>query len=167
MNNTNTNYGFMYNEQDIKLQRAWFKEMCDMYGVMVQYYAPLPDKHWTTYSEIKSNYHEPQRISAMYNEIVDQRTMKLLGWVAELGKDETIISVPYDLEGLQVGALFMLPSAIDGAEGRLFRATMLSTYPIYPASVTCRLVLEYKDTCREQTTTDFSHSSFNVLNRGN
>ena len=89
--------------------------------------------------------------------------MKKLGWVAEEDENATIISVPYDLKGLQVGALFIVPSGLDRAEGRLFRVAEMSNIPIYPASITCKLVPEFEDTF-SSSQYNHSHSSFNLLN---
>ena len=88
--------------------------------------------------------------------------MKKLGWVSELTTDASIISVPYDLPNLQVGSLFIIPSGIDKATGRLFRVVELSNTMAYPASITCRLVPEYEDTMQPEELS-FTHSSFNVL----
>lgn len=137
------NYGILINEQDIKLQRIYFNEMCSLIGVFAKYRAPKKDKHWTQYSEIDSNYQPQETVGCIFNENVDQRTLKKLGWVTELDTQVTIISVPYDLKDLQVGALFILPGAIDNSQGRLFRVTKLSTIAIYPASITCEVVPEY------------------------
>lgn len=68
-----------------------------------------------------------------------------MGWDAELQDGESIIHVPYDLQGLQVGCLFIVPSGIDCAKGRLFRVTELSNIMIYPASVMCKIVPQYED----------------------
>ena len=146
-------YGLLLDEKAIKLHRNYFKEMAKLIGIKVQYYAPRPDKSWTNYAEIDSNYYNAEEISCIFQEHPDQQTLKKLGWAAELQKEPPIISVPYDLKNLQYGALFELPGALDGAESRLFRVIELSTIMIYPASITCKLVPEYKNT--------FSNDSYN------
>ena len=50
------NYGILLSEKDIKLQRKYFIEMTKLIGVNVLYRYTLPNKHWTTYTEIDSNY---------------------------------------------------------------------------------------------------------------
>lgn len=160
----NKKYGILLNEHNIKLYRNWFKQLCKLIGVMVSYRAPLPDKHWTNYSEIESNYATPVEIGCMFNEFPDQKTLKLLGWVSELNDGESLISVPYDLPNLQVGALFEFPSAMDNTPPRLFRVTKISLMMIYPASVTCALVPEYTNTFAPEQHT-FKQSSMNLLNR--
>ena len=77
----------------------------------------------------------------------------------------SVISVPYDLENLQVGCLFKIPSAFDGAEGRLFRVVEMYSIAIYPASITCRLVPEYKTTMERSETEMFVNTDFNLLNQ--
>ena len=88
--------------------------------------------------------------------------MKKLGWVAELQDGVSIISVPYDLPGVQVGALVIIPSGLDNAEGRLFRITQMSNIMIYPASITCQIVPEYQDDF-DTGLYDHSKSDFNLL----
>ena len=161
---TENNYGLLLNEQGIKLQRNYFKEMCKLIGAKVIYRACRPDKTWTTYGEIDSNYYSPIQVECIFNEFPDQRTMKKLGWVAELDANASLISVPYDVPDIQVGSLFIIPSALDNTKGRLFRVTKLSTIMIYPSSITCELVPEYEDTMSKESF-DHSHNSFNLLNR--
>lgn len=160
--NSQLGYGYLIQESDIKLHREFFQEMCDMIGVSTIYRAPRKDKHWTTYSEIESNYCEPIIAHCIFNEYPDQKTMKKLGWVGELDQDASIISVPYNLPGIQVGALFVVPSAVDPNKGRLFRVTKMSTIMIYPASVTCELALEWEDTFLSSSY-DHKYDSFNLL----
>ena len=77
----------------------------------------------------------------------------------------TAISVPYDLENLQIGCLFKIPSAYDSTEGRLFRVVDMSAIAMYPASITCRLVQEYESTMTLAETHVFNNSDFNLLNQ--
>lgn len=164
MDNLQPSYGILFNGPDLELQRVYFDEMCSLIGINVIYRANRKDKHWTTYSEIESNYMEPKLVSCIFNEYPTQQTMKKLGWVAELDTAASIVSVPYDLDNLQVGALFIVPSAINPKQGRLFRVSKMSTVMIYPSSITCELVPEYENTFSNDT---YEHktNSFNILNR--
>lgn len=157
-----SNYGLLLNKQDILLQRSYFNELVTMIGVNVKHRAPRPDKHYTTYAEIQGNYFEPEQVGCIFVEHVDQKTMKKLGWNAELDTSAAIISVPYDLNGLQKGSLFYIPSAFDNTSDRLFRVTELSSIMIYPASITCQLVPEYDNTF-SQNLFDHKRNSFNLL----
>ena len=147
---------------DIKLHRTYFKEMCSLIGIKVIYRAPRPSKTYTTYAEIDSNYCEPQLVGCIFEEHPEQQTLKKLGWMAELQEDASIIHVPYDLHDIQQGALFILPSAIDNAKGRLFRVVKLSTIMIYPASISCMIVPEYEDTFSINQF-EHKHTNFNLL----
>ena len=160
----NNQYGLLFNQNDILLQRKYFEECVTMVGVQVIHRAPRPSKHYTTYAEIESNYFEPQAVGCIFDEHPNQRTMKKLGWNTELGESASLISVPYDLEGLQQGSLFIIPSAFDYTKGRLFRVVEITGIMIYPASLTCKLVPEFENTF---TTDNFNHqyNSFNLLNR--
>lgn len=162
--NSSNNYGALLHESDIKLHRKYFNEMTRLLGIKTIYRAPRPSKSWTTYAEIDSNYYEPIVLGCIFNEHPNQWTMKKLGWVSELQESASIISVPYDTPQLQVGALFIVPSGIDNAKGRLFRVSRISNIMIYPASITCELVPEYENTFSNDAY-DFKHNSFNLLNK--
>lgn len=159
---TNNRYGVLLTP-DAKLHRQYFEEMCSLIGIQIEYYAPRPDKHWTHYSEIKSNYFEPIKIGCIFDEHPTQQTLKKMGWVSELQESSSIIHVAYDTPNIQVGALFDIPSGLDCGKSRLFRCVKLSNSIVYPASVTCEIVPEYKDTV-PNTYKQFDHSSFNLLN---
>ena len=157
-------YGLLLNKKDILLQRNYFKEMVGLLGVNVIHRAPRQGKTYTTYSEIDSNYFEPELVGCIFSAHPDQRTMKNVGWNAELDASASIISVPYDLKGLQQGSLFVVPSAFDNSKGRLFRVVEITSIMIYPCSLTCKLVPEFENTFSDN---HFYHrnDSFNLLNR--
>ena len=148
---------------DIKLHRMWFNQMVKAIGIQVQYYQPRPGKHYTSYAEIKSTYYDPIPLGCIFTEHPDQRTMKKLGWVSELQESASIIQVPYDTPGIQKGALFMVPSGIDGAEGRLFRVSSMMTTMVYPAFVSCEIVPEFENTF-EKSLLNYKNTNFNLLN---
>ena len=87
-----------------------------------------------------------------------------MGWVSELQETSSIIHVPYDLEGLQKGALVVLPSGLDDGQGRLFRVETVSNIMIYPASIACELVPEFENTFNDSSY-NHAHDSLNLLNR--
>ena len=155
--------GLLLKEKDLKLHRKYFKEMVRLIGINVVYRAPRPSKHYTNYTEIESNYQPAEVIGCIFHEHADQKTMKKLGWVAELDEQATIISVPYDTHDLQRGALFIIPSGLDCTSGRLFRVDELSNIMIYPASITCKLVPEYENTYNSDSI-NYKHSNLNLLN---
>ncbi len=159
-------YGKLINPP-INLQRKNFEEMVSLIGVFVKYQYPLENKQYNTQGELESNYSKPKRVGCIFNENIDQKTAKMLGWNAELQEQASLISLPYNLKHLQVGCLVKVPSAFDNAPGRLFRIVELSTIPIYPASITCKIVPEYETTQAKADTTLFVNSNFNILNEGN
>ena len=163
MLNNNNNYGTLLDEQNIKLHRVYFEEMCNLIGIKVLYYAPRADKHWTTYAEIESNYYDPILVGCIFEDHPNQYTMKKLGWDSELQENASLISVPYDLKKLQVGSIFIVPSGIDNSKGRVFRVVSMRNSMIYPSSITCELVPEYENTFSSDQY-DFKNSSFNLLN---
>ena len=155
-------YGLLIN-QNAKLQRQYFREMVKLLGIWVLYRAPFPNKHYTTYAEIDSNFAPPLLIGCLFEQHPDQITTKKLGWVSELQENASIIHVDYDLPGLQVGALFIVPSGLDDGKGRLFKVTKMSNIMVYPASISCEIVPEYEDTIQKETINDFVDGSFNLL----
>ena len=137
---------------DIKLHRLYFKEMVKLQGINVIYRSLKSGKKWTTYGEVDSNYNKPEIVGCIFDEHPTQQTLKKIGWVSELQESSSLIHVPYDTTGLEVGCLFIVPSGLDDGKGRLFRCVKLSNIMVYPASMTCEIVPEYEDT------------SFNLLN---
>lgn len=162
MNNENNNYGFLVN-QNIKLHRKWFKEATKTLGIKTIYRAPRKSKEFDKYGDLDTNYCEPITTFVFFQEHPDQKTLKKMGWVAELQEGSSIIHVPYDLPDLQVGALFIIPSGIDQAIGRAFRVISMQNIMIYPASISCEIAPEYEDTMQRTETRDFTQTNFNVL----
>lgn len=161
----NGDTGLLLNKKDIELHRSYFRQMTRLIGINVVYRSPRDtSKDWTLNGELDTHYNDPMVVGCIFQEHVNAWTMKKLGWNAELQDSATVIHVPYDLPGLQVGALFIVPSALDGTEGRVFRVTRMSTAQVYPASVACELAPEWKSDAERSQTVDFSGSDFNVLN---
>ena len=160
----NSKYGRLL-QPSIKLHRPYFNEMVKLLGIQVIYRAPKPDKHYTIYTEIESNYECAESIGCIFEEHPTQQTLKKIGWISELQTDASIIHVAYDLHGLQQGALFLIPSGLDDGKGRLFRVTKLSNIAVYPASIACEIVPEYENTYSDNQS-NFRNSSFNLLTEG-
>lgn len=163
---TDSNYGALLMGGNIKLHRHWFKEMARLIGVRVLFRTPKKDKDYTTYGEIDARYEKPVAVWCIFEDHPDQQTMRKLGWNSELVPEAVIIHVPYDLEGIEQGALFIVPSGIDNAQGRVFQVTKLSTSIIYPASITCQLVPYYEDQFTPQNF-NYSEHNFSLLNGEN
>jgi len=156
------NYGLLIN-QNAKLHRMYFKQMVRLIGINCIYRAPLPGKQFDRYGDLDTNYYQPVLVGCIFQEHPDQKSLKKMGWVAELQESSSIIHVPYDLEHLEVGGLFIIPSGIDGAEGRVFRIISMQNIMIYPATIACEIAPEYRNTDSNNMVRDFSHSNFNVL----
>lgn len=151
-------------QDDARRLREYFEEMAYLLGQTVYYRFPLPDKHYTTYTEIESNYGPLIKTDAIFEEYPNQKTLRKQGWFSE-GEDEwtnPIIRVSYNLPNLQQGCLFIIPSGIDGAQGRLFRVTELRTIMQYPDSVMCRLVPEYVTTVAQAQNT-YIDTNYNYI----
>ena len=154
----NKDTGILLNEHNIKIQRNYFKELVRLKGINLIYRAPRPDKHYNGYGELFSYYQNPEVVGCIYQEHLNQWTMKKLGWNAELQEENAVIHVPYDLHDLQKGALFIVPSAIDHAQGRVFRVERMSTISMFPASVACEIAPVYENTFQADS---FKHEQNN------
>lgn len=141
----------------------YFKEMTKLLGINVIYRAAKPGRKYTNYAEIDANYDKPMLEGCIFDEHPTQQTLKRIGWVSELQEGASIIHVRYDLPHLEQGALFIIPSGIDNAKGRLFRVVKITNSIVYPASVACEIVPEYENTY-EQSLNDFQDTSFSLLN---
>lgn len=154
--------GLLLNPENLKLQRHYFKEMVRLIGINVIYRAPREGKTYNGYGELDTFYYEPMPVGCIFVEHPTQYTMKKQGWTTELDEEVSLIQVPYDLPGLQRGALFIIPSGLDDGKGRLFRVLDLSTIAVTPASITCKLGPVWENTSSK---TEFQHDNtdFNLL----
>ena len=137
--------------------------MVKLLGIYVLYRSPKQDKSYTTYREIESNYNPPIVVGCIFVDHPDQQTLRKMGWVSELQPSSSLIQVDYDLQNLQQGALFIIPSGLDDGKGRLFRVVKIVNTMVYPASVTCEIVPEYEDEFQPATAYDYQFSSLNLL----
>lgn len=149
---------------DTKLQRQYFKQMVNLIGVYALFESPI-HKNYTQQGELLSKYNSPVRVGCIFSDHIDQTTAKKLGWDAELD-GKAVINVPYDLDGLEVGSLFTIPSAFDDTPGRKFRVVKLSAVQIYPASIACELVPEYESIAEKAEINSFKTTNFNLLYEG-
>ncbi len=147
---------------DIKLHRQWFKEMVKLHGINVIYRAVKEGKKWTTYAELDTNFEPPSLEGCIFDEHPTQQTLKKMGWMSELQDSSSIIHVRYDLPGIQTGCLFIIPSGLDNATGRVFRVIKLTNGIVYPASITCELVPEYENIF-DKSAHDFKYDDFTLL----
>lgn len=162
MADNRNDYGLLLNK-DIKLHRQYFKEMVKLLGINCIYKAPRPSKEYDEHGELDSKYYEPKIVGCIFQEHPDQKTLKKQGWVAELQEGSSMIHVPYDLPHLEQGALFIVPSGLDHAKGRVFRVIQMQNIMVYPASIACEIAPEYEDTVEKANIVDFSKNTFTVL----
>ena len=162
MADNRNDYGLLLNK-DIKLHRQYFKEMVKLLGINCIYKAPRPSKEYDEHGELDSKYYEPKIVGCIFQEHPDQKTLKKQGWVAELQEGSSMIHVPYDLPHLEQGALFIVPSGLDNAKGRVFRVINMQNIMVYPASIACEIAPEYEDTVEKANIVDFSKNTFTVL----
>ena len=157
-----SNYGLLLNK-DIKLHRQWFKQMTKLLGINVVYYEPLPGKTFDAHGDLAANYYPGVPTGCIFEDHPDQKTLRKMGWVAELQEGSSMIHVPYDLKGLQVGALFDIPSGLDNTPPRRFRVISMQNIMIYPASITCEIAPEYEDIDTPNMFNDFSNEDMTLL----
>ena len=160
----NRDTGLLLNKKNIQLNRFHFKQMVKLLGINVLYRAPRPEaKSHDLHGELDSLYYEPIVVGCIYNEHTEQKTMKKLGWNAEREETTPVIHVQYDLPGLQAGALFIIPSGLDNAEGRVFKVLDMSYVPVYPASIACKLGPVMKNDFQRSQREDFTQQNMNLL----
>ena len=160
--NQNNKYGMLLTSE-IKLHRKYFLEMAKLLGIQMIYKAPLPGKTFDMHGDLDAKYYPGEIIYGIFQDHPDQKTLKKMGWVAELQENSSIIHVPYDLPNLQVGALFIIPSGIDKAEGRVFRVISMQNIMVYPASIACEIAPEYEDIDEPILHEDFTQSTTTLL----
>ena len=162
--NDNLKTGTLLNSNNIKIHRQYFREMVRLQGIYVLYRSPKDSKHYTQFGELDSDYNEPKLVGCVFDEHPTQQTLKKMGWMSELDSNSSIIHVDYDLEGLQQGALFIIPSGLDDGKGRIFRVVKLTNIMVYPASIACEIVPEYINTFVEDTGYDEASGKIDILN---
>ena len=148
---------------EIKLHRQYFKEMVKLLGINCIYRAPLPGKQFDKHGDLDARYYAGEVVGVIFQEHPDQKTLKKMGWVAELQENSSIIHVPYDLPHLEVGALFIIPSGIDQAQGRVFRVISMQNIMVYPASIACEIAPEYEDIDEPTVHNDFTRDTTTLL----
>jgi hypothetical protein len=156
------NYGLLINK-DIKLHRQYFNQMVKLLGINCIYKEPLSGKDYDDHGDLQSKYKKGISVGCIFQDHPDQKTLKKMGWVSELQEGNSIIHVPYDLPGIQKGALFEIPSGIDNAPARVFRVITLQNIMVYPASIACEIAPEYFDRDEPVQFTDFSKENFTLL----
>lgn len=161
MNNSDT--GILLDKKNITLNRIYFEELVRLLGIQTLYRAPLKNKHYNGYGELDSFFALPTKVGCIFEEHYDQKSMKKLGWNAELQESSSIIHVPYNMPGLESGGIFIIPSGLDNAEGRLFRVIQLSNIAIYPASIACEIAPLFQSDDEDSTTIDYAQNNFTLL----
>lgn len=159
--------GLLLDKQNITpLQRFYFDEMTRLLGINVLFrrLKNNQSKQYDLHGELDAIYEPAVVVGCIYENHADQKTMRKLGWNAERVESTPVIHVPYDLEGLQAGTLFIIPSGLDNASGRVFKVLEMSNIPIYPASIACRLGPVLESDFERSQTRDFTRTDFNVLN---
>jgi len=155
-------YGVLLNK-DIKLHRKYFKEMVKLLGINCIYRAPLPGKNFDKHGDLDARYAPGIVVGCIFQEHPDQKSLKKMGWVAELQESSSMIHVPYDLPNLEVGALFIVPSGLDHAVGRVFRVISMQNIMVYPASIACEIAPEWEDVDEPVAHTDFKDETHTLL----
>lgn len=160
--NPDNKYGMLLTPE-IKLHRKYFLEMAKLLGIQMIYRAPLPGKNFDKHGDLDAKYYQGELVFGIFQDHPDQKTLKKMGWVSELQENSSIIHVTYDLPHLEVGALFIIPSGIDQAKGRVFRVISMQNIMVYPASIACEIAPEYEDIDEPSVHNDFSQNTTTLL----
>ena len=154
--------GLLLNKEDIELHRKYFEEMVSLLGIICLYRKPkMTDRD--LYGEIDALYEQPIPVGCIFDEHPTVWTMKKLGWNSELNDSMSVIHVPYDLDGLKRGALFIVPSALDKSQGRVFKVYRMSTTMVYPASIACEIGPVFESEFEKSTKENYQASGFTLV----
>jgi hypothetical protein len=161
----NEDTGLLLNKKDILLQRTYFKQMLKLRGIVVLHCAPKDKtKNYDTHGELTTQYEDPVKTACIFEEHPNQWTMKKLGWDSVLQEAVSLIHVPYDLQGVQAGSLFIIPSGLDNTKGRVFKVIRMSNIAIYPSEIICEIGPVFEDTVEQSSLHNFANTNFNLLN---
>lgn len=160
----NKDTGLLINKQDILLHRTWFKQMVKLIGKNLLYRAPRENaKQYDTWGELDAKYYEPVVVGCIFQEHPTQKTARKLGWNAELSESSILIVVPYDLEKLQVGALFIVPPGTDKGPARVFKVIRMQVTAVYPSEITCELGPVLSNEFEPSLSKDYSNRNISVI----
>ena len=161
----NKDTGLLLNKQDIELQRFYFNEMVTLLGIYTIYKAPKEaTKNYNINGNLEAEYEVGIKVGCIFEEHPTPKTMRRLGWNTELSESSSVIHVPFDLKGLQVGGQFIIPSPLDNSVGRLFRVISISTIMVYPASYSCEIAPVFETNTEQSQLHDYTKTDFNLLN---
>lgn len=193
--------GILLDPRNVTLHRAWFEQMVKLLGIKVQYMAPTEDKEYNQYGELDDSRLEDTQyledhfidVGCIYDEHPTQKTMRKLGWDAEMADASVLIHVPYQIEekdengkiirklNVEAGGIFRIPVGNDIADTQLdidqdindeevelrkyryFRVLRMSNIAVYPASITCELGPIYQNVLPKNDVQTFRNSDFNLL----
>lgn len=160
----NRDTGLLLNKEDLTIFREYFEEMVDLLGIFTLYRSIRKEsKQYTLRGELDAVYNPPIRVGCIFQEYTDQKTMRKLGWNVERDSTTPVIHVPYDTPDLESGCIFIIPSHLDGAQGRVFKVLDMHTSTIYPASIACTLGPVLKTDFERSQVQDFKQNNFNLL----
>lgn len=131
--------------QDAEIFREYFEECLELWGIPALYFQckdeniPM-DKQFTVLGEMSKHYYAPLEKHVIFEATPKVQTLRKLGWVTELDKEQPIVHVEYNLPGLTRGAVFKIKDPMSLTDGRLFRVTKMSLGILYPASIACQIV---------------------------
>ncbi len=163
MSDRPNDYGILMNK-DAKLFRTWFKEMTKLRGINCVYRAPKPGtKNYSMHGDLEADYEQPIVVGVIFESHPDQKTLKKRGWITEIDDTSSMIHVPYDLPGLQRGALFTVPSGLDDGQGRLFRVVNMQNIMMYPASIACEIAPEWLNDDVPANQQTYENNDFTLL----
>lgn len=146
---------------DMLLKREQFKEAAHLIGIPAKYQYFL-DKHYTSHTEVKGTFSEPEDLDIIFEEHPPQKTLKTLGWYSEDKENRPMIAhLPFDTKNLEFGCRLLLPHGITG-QYKVFKITEISTIMIYPDRYFVKLAPEYMSDVQEQQH-DYTRTNSNFL----
>ena len=144
-------------QNDAKLHRCYFDEMCKLIGQSVEYQY-ITERDMTIHSEDNNKYSMPIRINILFDENPSVNTLNRLGWLTELQNQNPIIAnLSYNTPNLTVGARIRVQSISGVNRPRLFKITKIQSDLEYPDSYVCALVPVFDQYPQENRYTLVNH----------
>lgn len=151
-------------QEDSTLFRQFFKEMCYLRGLPIEYIYPV-DEETTIHGQILPEFSSIVDLNIIFDTNPKIKTLKNYGWVSEDSNDKPYIAYfPYDTPYIQTKARMRLKPIGSEKPGKWFEITDITHAIEYPDAYICKLAPVF-ETQKERL--DYSETNSNYINQNN
>ena len=129
--------------EDSKLFRSFFKELCKLRGISIDYIYPVTEEtsiHGQIFPEFSSIFN----IDIIFESTPKIKTLKNYGWVSEDKSDKPYVAYfPYDTPHIQTKARCKLYPIGSEKDGKWFEIRDINESIEFPDAYICRLAPVY------------------------